>query len=511
MNNLEGLIEEINIDKEILGTLPQNNKKNKKIYSDKIEELSQKYNAYEEEILKEIEKRSKKYDGLKFSDELKKSDEELEKFEKVLYLLSEEDTPFEKMDLDMEILNLTFYYRKSLRKVNDAILYCINKIKETGVEISEKDFIFNKYVNEYISELLKNESPDKLNSKFEQIYWKCPEIITYIELNIRYIYFKNEKKLIKYYKDKKEELLRSFQGEALRESYLKIKQENIEAHKEEKLLIVEKFLDGQLQVKDYDKDAIIGIIKNITTKKDLDTISDDELNNIILNLINFLNTIREYRNYNEFKFIIDDVKKIYNEKKNYKAEYTKLRKEINSLENKIIKLNKTGLFNKSEEKNQTEQTKLVQELKEKYKDLDVNEVSSKIVATLNDHSTLYDALKIASLYYKYLFRCLIEKDKDIQEEEINDTILKIREFLNWPYFILLNNIEINEDKDIMLIIKDRYNLLNLNISREDLDIDNLDSMIKNLEKCELYYYIQKNKINLRELSETYEFKKILEK
>lgn len=88
-------------------------------------------------------------------------------------------------------------------------------------------------------------------------------------------------------------------------------------------------------------------------------------------------------------------------------------------------------------------------------------------------------------------------------------IVKLREYLNWPYFIILNNVEINENKDIMLMIKDRYNLFNINITREDLAVDNLDSIISDLSKCELYYYIMENQINLQEVSETYEFKKIL--
>lgn len=509
MNNLKGLTEEINIDKEILSTLPQNNIKNRRIYSDKVEELSEKYNEYEKDILKEVEKRAKKYDTLKVSDELIKSNESLKQKEDTLYLL-EENSPFEKMGLDKEILDLTFYYRKNLKRVNDAILYAVRKIEEAGIKISAEDFNFNKYVNEYVSELLKGHDKEVLNSKFEQIYWKCPEIITYIELNIRYIYFLNEKKLIKYYKDKKDELLKSCSEKEIQDSYAKEKEKNIELHKKDKSLIVNKFLSGTLQEKDYTRDAILDIVKKMSSKEITQDSSDEEINEILVNLIKFLDTLKEYREYLEFKFIIDDIKKIFNEGKNYKQEASKLRKEIEQIESKILKLNKKSFFKNKEEKNMAEQNKLVEDLKQKYKELDKSEVSAQISEVLNDHSSLYDAIHTASLYYKYLFRCLIEKDKDIEEEEINNTISKIREYLRLPNLIILNNIELNEDKDIMLIIKDRYNLLNINVTREDLNQDSLESMIKTLEKCELYYYIKENKIDLSELTEIYDFKKILE-
>ncbi len=509
MNNLESLVEEINIDKEILSTIPQNNKKNKKIYLEKVEEISSKYNGYEKEILKEIEARAKKYDDVKISKELLKSDDELLDVERVLYLLNSKDSPFEKMDLDREILNLTYYYKKDLAKVNEAINFCIKKIEETGVKLTPGDFSFNKYVSEYVAEVMKDKSQEKLNSKFEQIYWKCPEIITYIELNIRYIYLKNEKTFVKYFKEKKEKLLKNFSEKDLRKTYLKAKQDNIEIHKKDKFLILNKFLEGELAVKDYNKEAIIKIVKKYS-EENLNNIEDEKLDKIIINLVSFLNTAREYKKYTEFKFIIDDVRRIYNSNQKYKAEYNKLKKEIAKTEKKVIKCGKPSrFFKKNDDKSLVKQTKLIEQLKEKYKQFDLADVSLKFVTNLSNHSTLYDALSLASLYYKYLFTCIVNHDKEITEEEINRLVLELEDYLKWPDFIILNNIELNEEKDILLIIKDRYNLLNINITKEDLDIGNIENVLEDLAKCELYYYIRYNKINLQEVDETFEFKKIL--
>lgn len=511
MNRLEELIEEISVDKEILNTLPQNNKKNIKVYLEKINELSEKYKSYENDLLNEIRLRTKKFDNIKSSEELKKLNEELGNLESVLYLLNEVDSSYEKMDLDREISNLTYYYKKNLEKVNETIMYCIKKFEEVGIKLTVEDFFFNKYVNEYMICIFNGlESnginKNKINNKFEEIYWKCPEIITYIEINIRYIYLKNEKIIDKYYKTQKEKLIKKFSQKTLKETYDDIKKTTLEATKRDKYLLIKNFLNGDLIAKDYTREAILDIVYRFTGRNEY---SEQELTEVIINLIKLQNTIIEYKNYNKFKFIIDDVKKIYAEKDKYKGGYAKLKKEISQKEIKMIKLGKPKLFKKSNDKNLAEQTKLVLEIKNMYKELDMSEMYDKVASILNNHSSLYEALYLANSFYKYLFNCIITKEKDIEEQEIYKLINELDVFLNWPYFTILNNIEISEEKDIMYIIKDRYNLLNINISKEDLEFENLDSLINLLSKCELYYYIRENNIDVQEISEICEFKKIL--
>lgn len=511
MNKVEELIEEINIDKEILNTLPQNNKKNLKVYLEKINELSEKYKSYETNLVREIKLRAKKYDDLKPSGEIDELNEELFNIESVLYLLNELDSSYEKMDLDREIFNLTYYYKKNLENINATISYCIKKFEEVGINLTEKDFFFNRYVEEYMSCIFKNlesngANKSKLNSKFEEIYWKCPEIIVYIELNIRYIYLKNEKTIDKYYKLQKEKLLKKFSEATLKEIYDERKKSVLENTKKDKYLLVNKFLNGELNTKDYTKESILDIVNRFTGKS---SFSDSELKEVIINLIKLENTIIEYKNYNKFKFIIDDVKKIYKDKDSHKGSYAKLKKEIAQKEDKMIKLGKPKLFKKSSDKNLAEQTKLVQEIKGMYKELDVSEMYDKVASVLDDHSSLYESLYLANSFYKYLFKCIIDKEKDIEEEVIHKLIQELDEFLNWPYFTILNNIEITEEKDILFIIKDRYNLLKINLTKEDLDVENLDNLISILERCEIYYYLQENNIDIQDLSEIFEFKKIL--
>ena len=61
----------------------------------------------------------------------------------------------------------------------------------------------------------------------------------------------------------------------------------------------------------------------------------------------------------------------------------------------------------------------------------------------------------------------------------------------------------------MVIIKDRYQLLKINITKEDLDKDNLDGVIDALEKIKMNQNLLKNNINIDELESKCEFEKIL--
>ncbi len=90
--------------------------------------------------------------------------------------------------------------------------------------------------------------------------------------------------------------------------------------------------------------------------------------------------------------------------------------------------------------------------------------------------------------YNYLIELL--KNKDIDISEIN----KLRLFVYNPYNYILNNILISEDKDISMLIMDRYNLFGFNLTKDKLDKDNIDNLIKELEIILNSIVMNKNRI-----------------
>ena len=235
-------------------------------------------------------------------------------------------------------------------------------------------------------------------------------------------------------------------------------------------------------------------------------------NEAIQTLLKLRNSLYEYKLFLKFKFIADRIIDVYNNLLANKTAYINLVKTIQKNEKEIVKLGtaKKSFFRRKN--NEADQTKLVTDTKELYKKADVDKIVMAIDrANLSAKSTLYDVLNLCPQYYNFLFNCLINKEDGIQEKEIFEFIAELKEFVNWPYFTIINNIKISDEKDIMFIIKDKYNLLNINLTKEDLEGNNLESLIDSLNTLEEFYYINKNGINIDDISDLIEFKKLLDK
>ena len=516
------ILEKIDMDKEVLSTMPKNNKKNISKYIQYVQELKQDYGTMADEIYEEMSKRYKKITSVKTNKEIKEEETEISEIRKLLDIISTAKTSYEKMGIDKRIYKLGKFYKENLESVNIEILECIKKFEEVGVSLSAEDFDYSIYVNEYMSTFfkeMKNINSKVLKSKFEEIYWKCPDIIIHIELNIRYLYLKNQKNIDKYYESKKNELFKNLnlEPDKIEDKYTSLQRKYEEDLNLDKLLWMNNFLDGNLNSKDYEKDKLKDEYVKIISPKIIEEISEKDLEEVNQNSIKFLNSLYEYKNYLRFQYIFEDIKKKYQEREQHKNSYNLTRKEISAKEKRLEKLNKKingkSLFGKKEKKDKKEQqtaeyNALILEIKESYKELEDNEVYTKIIDNLSDNSTIYDVLKFASQFYNYLTECIIENKKNITSDEIDIEIKELKEFLDSPNNIIIKNIAILEEKNISIIISDRYKLLNFTIEKEDITPDNLDNLIGTLEKIKNYYYIQKSGINLNEMEFICEFKKI---
>lgn len=514
---VEEIIQKINANREIFSTLPRNNKKNINIYIDKVAGLKEEFKEYQELILKEIEIRYNAINSISINPEIAALEQEVEKVRSILYLLNDVNTSFEKMDFDEHIYDLRYYYKKNLEVISNSIIYCIKKFKEVGIDLKLKDFYYSKYVREYLGiffEELSKPAIDytRIKNKFEEIYWECSNIITYIELNIRSLYFENQKTVDKYYVEKQKALLGNVTKADIFNRYMETKKQLIEKKVMDKAIIIHDFLDGKLVTKDFSEQAIDDRYAKFISKEVLENVDESKSYEIDLNLNQLQNSIYEYKCYLSYKFIIDDVKKIYQEKEQHKNTFLQMKKTIVVEEKKVEKLN-SKIKEKSKKSNDKligEQDALILKVKEMYRDLEKNKVYYQIVTQLEDSSTVNDCLRLASSFYNYVSDCMRTINKEVTEQEIETTITDLREFILWPHTTILNNINIMEDKDILVIIKDRYKMLDIEISPEDLEIDNIDSLIAIVKNIEIGNSIKKNKIDVEEIKYICEFKKILE-
>ena len=138
----------------------------------------------------------------------------------------------------------------------------------------------------------------------------------------------------------------------------------------------------------------------------------------------------------------------------------------------------------------------ISEIKELYRKIDSAKVYDKFASMLTDNSTIYETLFLAGSFYTFLVETIIAEIPDIPEKEINETVKEIRKFITSPYITIINNVTIKEDKDMALMIKDKYNLFKINIKKEDLEESTIGSLINTVASIINAYNLENSGLNV---------------
>lgn len=507
-------LDKIPVSKEILENMPKNNKKNIELYKDSLNELKKEYTNIKNELFNEIKRRySEETEKFVLNPEIKNTKNLLKQVEDSLYIVNPIKTPYEKMGIDENVWHLRKFYKDNLENVNTEILHCINAFSVVGINLTAKDFNYSKFTEEYM-EVFFEEKEDltskKLKEKFEDIYWKCPEIIIHLELNIRYLYLQNESKAEKYYEQEKLNMLKGKNTEQeIFNKYLELKNSLQEMIDTDQKLIFNKFLNKEINYKDYLPNKIQ---KEYAKIIDVGLLKDDEIKE---NIIKFYNNIYEFKNFLKFKFIFEDIKKHYLEKDNHKKAYEELLKKIRLEEKKLAKINdekpkKLLFFKRKNEDINVQYADLIKNIQNMYKELDKEKVYNKIAEYINDNSSIYDVFKFANSFKPYVRDIAIENIPSITPEEIDELIIDFDKFVKTPNIQIINNIYIQETKNISLIIKDRYALLKFNITKDDVQEDNIDTLYQILSKLKFDINLDKANMDINKISEIMDLYQIIQ-
>ena len=229
------IIADIEVNKEILSTMPNNNEKNTIKRNEFINEIEEQYDEYKNEIKNILSQRYKKEVNIQTNPEISNFEQRLKIIDDVICLLNEEQTSYERMGLDRNIYKLEKYYKDNFESVNTQIAQCLKKFETVGIKLTKEDFKYSIYVTEYMntffSEYEKQEiSSNILKTKFEEIYWKCPDIIIHIELNFRNIYLEKKSIIDKYFEKEKNEILKKWDKtpDEIKKTYLSLKQKKMQ-------------------------------------------------------------------------------------------------------------------------------------------------------------------------------------------------------------------------------------------------------------------------------------------
>lgn len=491
--NKEELIKREEEIKEVINNMPQNNKKNIEKYANYLKEQLDSFSHEKEQVLDEIRSRvdkilaKEKKKGIDFD----KKDEEIENIACSMRVFNKWNSPYEKIDLDRIVYEINHYYKDNLDALNEDIRDAIKCFDQVGVKLGINDFCYSSYVTEYMRVILN--SDDKgIKKKLDEVYWKSPKVMNQIASNFRYLYYKNEKAFVRYYSLLEKDILSKQSYKELSDKYIEL------IHEKDSLNyqidnIISNIMNDSINVKDYSEDKLSGYEESI---------SHGHVD--IENYEALYYSLYEYKVYKEFSFIIDRVKELYSNKAQYKGVYQKIRKEISKLEGKLFKANKKIQFQKKFFKNkdkidllEIEVNETSDSLMEKYQELSDGYVHDKIF-NFNQHTSYYDILKLVSSHYLYFRKLIEENQEDISDEEILDKRKYLSDFLLNNNLHFLPNIMIMDEANIPQIIGDKYKLLNINISADEID-NNTDNYMDIIKKILIINAITNSDISYEEI------------
>ena len=517
VKKIEDFNHDVEIHKNVLSSMPINNQKNLKAYHKKVTELKEEYISVRDEIYREIKNRSSKYFNIKPDARLNDLSEEIKGLDN-LALLNPLNSPYEKLGLDNILYRLNHFFKNDLDNLNNDILKILQIFKDVGIVLTSEHFIYSNYAKAYIKELLTDSSIEKMKFVFEELHWKCPDVILHVSMNIRLLYEKNKDKFIEYVNNRQRQYLK----DGMTYDDYMLKQENLvreyyDLTHFDKYSILNGFLNSELILNDY---TVVNVGKCSSKFYDENT-SIEEQKNMINDTKNLLFNIIEYKNYLKYSFIVDDIRKKYSERSSHLGEAAKISKEIDALSQELVKMNETisngytkgFLFMKKRvdtEKMILDLNAKVKELSDKYDAYDLAVVYEQMNKYITDTSTIYDVFRF-SLSYKYYLRNCIKTSKDDAGIDVVKQIVKeFDEFLHKTNINIIKNVNFNIDSDIAEIISDHYQLLHLKLTKESLSEENLDILIKDLTIIVNNYYMLEQDLNIDLINDLFESKKIID-
>ena len=460
--------------KDMLASLPQNNIKNKKIYHENIKSIYDKEIIVLNDIHDEIKKRITSYLNVKENTEIPTLNKNINDIKQNLIITNNYASSYEKSGLDILLYNLTHYYKTDLSDIFETIEKVNDIFKSVNIILTAKDFNYSYYSNVFMNIYLNNKS--SLEEKFDELYWKCPDIITHLALNYKYLYYQNIKIFEDHYnKINIDNIISSYQNFISKKDELII---------QDKYLLLNDLLNGNKNIKDYEK--VPSIINDLFTEN----LQENQY-------IDLYNSLIEYKEYNECLPIIKDIKESKTNSKNLSIS---IRKNIIKNEKKLFKENKKIIYsiNKANSKKIQYYNNLINNninlLKDMYEEYE-NALFLTKVNLLKEEDTIYNILLLACSNYNYLIE--FTKKNNIDFNYIYNILIHI---VYSPYNNLINNLFIKDVKYLSLIIIDKYNLYGGKLNKEMLTKDNIDNLINNLKLVIDNFYIKKYNITEEKIS-----------
>ncbi len=546
INFLKFIDEDIEMKTTLISTMPTNTKRDIKKFNEKIDSITEKYVDYKAAVKKYIDTKSKSFNVKDSDKSLEKLNRNVTELEHVRFILNPTNTVNEKLGFDNLIYEISNYYNFNFDSLNEVINQFLIKFESADIKLTSSDFDYTCYVHEYMTCFLENKnakecSCDKLSEVFEKIYWVNPEIIQHIELNFLKLINKYEKKFTDYINklQKKvmvENSITSYQDclDKLKIAYNQLNEVDSESVAD----IIKLAKSGAIDMNSYFEDSKTRIGAYNSLMINSSNISDKAFMDKFYDTLRKLkNNVEEYNNYIKFTPLIENFRKEYekeitkvessstkgsNDKNNPNKTLKETLAKISLKESQLEKMNKKIfggeplLFDFSKgaavKKLKIDSIKIAKELYDLYKIYAQEYFKEKVMEVLNDSLTVSDLLH---LYYSFDYF----KKKAIQtafNTTVHEEVAKYSDefdlFAMNPTNIIINGVAVFEETNITRIIMNKYRLDNINLNEENLNPDELETLlnkilfllrVNEIEKSsttveKIWFMAQVEKINVNE-------------
>ncbi len=490
---IDEIKEKIANDKEILNVLPQNNARNKAKYLEKVKELKEEYTGLVNQVYNYISMRNSLISSNRVDPTIQELEMKISYLKYNLVYFNKFLDSYEILGLDKLFYELHKYYNSDLESYNDNLAAVIDIFSSVNVSISANDFNFNNNAHTYMCVFFDERSKGNYNSlvvrsKFEELFSSEHNMMRYILLNIKHLYYKNINKFEEYINNKRRDILKEYGNsfDNLLNSYNQLVMERDRLVNNSKALYLDKFINKELNTKDFDEDKINKLIDEIYGE-------NKEVNYELLN--NLFHAIKEYQKINEYRYIFDDINKLKKDNDSYKNIVKNTFKEISKKESIVLKKNNPNFLDKILHKNNEDLSSVLEELDNDYENLLVNKYKEDIY-NLSPDANLEEYLALACSIH-YLIDVL--NRSKMEDVETSSLLNNIEDLLYSPYNSLINNISYKDIDRINYIIFDKYKLLGVDLNIESLSIDNLDNFIYSINNIVLSRYLKGINFNTEEV------------
>lgn len=489
-----------------------------------VEEQIKKFNKYQVEVYRLLKLRVNSLlpnDKSNHFDSLKKN---IEKEKQIIVFNNSNYSIGFKLGIFKLISSIDINDDVSLNMINNTFLNIIKIFDDASIKLSVSDFTYSMFTEKYMSVFLdnieKNNRFEEVMKKcFDSIYWECPDIIKQLKLNFWSLLEKYEEKLKIYTDTVSYQLLQKtgYDKSTLIDKYLSnVNKYNLEVSRDE-FYNLESFLSKKKNVLDY-------LDGSATRVKNLDQfVIDGEFKDIedsskfYDNMVELAHTLSVLKLYYRYEFIIKDIQDKYSKKDANKSVFANKLKEIKTEESKRKKLYNDylkacgkNLFHKvNEEKIKSNKLAINEEilkLDTLYNELHDLEIVELINKKVNSTDSLYDLFSLSYESYYYLEKMFNEHFKDSDDYSFEEELNKYFDFIYSPYNDFLKKINGFSMVDVSSVITDKYRLLGINVTNDNISVDNLDSFMDSVNYVKFIDDILKGDLSFDDINVIVKFR-----